>query len=152
MAFRQHGPGYAMVRRRAEWSAQQKEHHLLSRLAYIVIGSIAAALAIAGAMLPGLPTTPFLLIALWAYARSSPWLLARLEALPLLSHALVEARRFEERRTIRRGVKITAIATAWSSVLLTGLASSFSNPILIGAVGAAAVGGTIAMWWFPTEG
>ncbi|MGE3230096.1 MAG: DUF454 domain-containing protein, partial [Hyphomicrobium sp.] len=86
------------------------------------------------------------------YARSSPWLLARLEALPLLSHALVEARRFEERRTIRRGVKITAIATAWSSVLLTGLASSFSNPILIGAVGAAAVGGTIAMWWFPTEG
>ncbi|WP_291178738.1 YbaN family protein [Hyphomicrobium sp.] len=123
----------------------------MSRLVYIVIGSIATGLAIAGALLPGLPTTPFLLVALWAFARSSERLLRWLEALPLFRHALVEARRFEERRTIRRGVKLTAITMAWGSVLLTGLASSFSNPVLLGIVGAAALGGTFAMWWFPTE-
>lgn len=122
----------------------------MSRLTYIVIGSIATLLAIGGAMLPGLPTTPFLLIALWAYARSSPWLLDRLEALPLLRGALREARRFEERRSIRLGVKITAVATAWGSVLVTALASSFS-PLLTSVVGAAALAGTVAMWWFPTE-
>jgi uncharacterized membrane protein YbaN (DUF454 family) len=121
------------------------------KLAYIIIGNIATALAIAGALLPGLPTTPFLLIALWAFARSSERLLGWLERIPLLREALVEARRFEERRTIRREVKVTAIATAWGSVLLTGLLSSFSNPILLGIVGAAALGGTVAMWWFPTE-
>lgn len=123
----------------------------MPRLAYIFIGSIATALAIAGALLPGLPTTPFLLVALWAFARSSERLLAWLEQLPLLREALAEARRFEERRTIRREVKLFAVTMAWGSVLLTGLASSFSNPILLGIVGAAALGGSFAMWWFPTE-
>lgn len=123
----------------------------MSRLAYIIIGNVATALAIAGALLPGLPTTPFLLVALWAFSRSSDRLLGWLERIPLLREALVEARRFEERRTIRREVKIVAIATAWGSVILTGLLSSFSNPLLLSIVGAAALGGTIAMWWFPTE-
>lgn len=123
----------------------------MSKLVYMLIGSLATALAIAGAMLPGLPTTPFLLIALWAYARSSPWLLGQIERLPLLREAMVEARRFEERRSIRLGVKLTAIATAWGSVLLVGLASGFSSPMLLGAVGVAALCGTFAMWWFPTE-
>lgn len=123
----------------------------MSKLAYIIIGSLATALAIAGAILPGLPTTPFLLIALWAYARSSPWLLGQIERLPLLREAMVEARRFEERRAIRLGVKLTAVATAWGSVLLVGLASGFSSPVLLSIVALAAACGTFAMWWFPTE-
>lgn len=133
-------------------AARQRRHGdaiALSRLAYIFIGSIATVLAIAGAILPGLPTTPFLLVALWAFARSSERLLAWLESLPLLRHALVEARRFEERRTIRRGVKITAVTMAWGSVLLTALASS--SPLLVGIVAAAALGGTFVMWWYPSE-
>jgi len=127
------------------------ERAALPRLAYIAIGSLATGLAIAGALLPALPTTPFLLVALWAYARSSERLLGWLERLPLLRHALIEARRFEERRTIRLGVKLTAVTMAWGSVLVTGLLSSFSNPLLLGIVGAAAVAGTVAMLWFPTE-
>lgn len=123
----------------------------MPRLAYIAIGILATGLALAGALLPGLPTTPFLLVALWAFARSSDRLLEWLERLPLLRHALVEARRFEERRTIRLGVKLTAVTMAWGSVLVTGLLSSFSNPLLLGIVGAAALGGTVAMLWFPTE-
>ncbi|HEX2839671.1 YbaN family protein [Hyphomicrobium sp.] len=123
----------------------------MQKFIYIAVGSIASLLAIAGAMLPGLPTTPFLLVALWAFARSSERLVGWLERIPLLREALVEARRFEERRAIRREVKLIALATAWGSVLFTGLASSFSHPILLGAVTAAAVAGSFAMWWYPTE-
>ena len=121
------------------------------KLAYMTIGSVATLLAFLGALLPGLPTTPFLLVALWAFARSSERLLGLLERTPLLSTALVEARRFEERRTIRREIKLVALACAWGSVLVTGLAVGMSQPGLLGAVAVAALGGTIAMWWFPTE-
>jgi uncharacterized membrane protein YbaN (DUF454 family) len=123
----------------------------VSKPLYILIGSIATALAIAGVLLPGLPATPFLLVSLWAYARSSPWLLEKLEAMPLLRHALVEAKRFEERRAIRRGVKLTAVTMAWGSVLITGLLTDFATPLLLGLVAAAAAGATFTMWWFPTE-
>ena len=102
-------------------------------------------------MLPGLPTTPFLLIALWAFARSSPWLMRGLTRIPILRQALAEAHRFEERRTIRREVKLFAVSMAWGSVLITWLASGSAHPILLGVVVALASAGTFAMWWFPTE-
>lgn len=123
----------------------------MQRLVYIGVGLVATGLAVAGAILPGLPTTPFLLVALWAFARSSQRLLDWLERLPLLRVALGEARRFEERRTIRLEVKLTAVAVAWGSVLFTGLASGLAHPVLLGSVAAAALCGTIAMLWIPTE-
>ena len=123
----------------------------MRRLAYIAVGVLATLLAIAGAVLPGLPATPFLLVALWAFSRSSERLLAWLDRVPLLREALAEARRFEERGRIRREVKFTAVAVAWGSVVFTGVASDFSRPVLLGVVTAAALAGSFAMWWIPTD-
>ncbi len=106
-------------------------------------------LAIAGAVLPGLPTTPFLLVALWAFSRSSERLHMALMRMPLLSSALAEAVRFEQRRTIRPGVKVLALTMAWSSVAVTALLGG--NRVVLAAVVAAALGATFTMWWYPSE-
>ncbi len=119
------------------------------KIGLILLGSACAMLAIAGAVLPGLPTTPFLLVALWAFARSSERLYAWLQKVPLLKGALVEARRFEEKRAVHPAVKITAVVVAWSSVLV--LALTTGSPALVIAVGVAATGGTLFMWWIPTD-
>lgn len=123
----------------------------MQRYLLIALGILATGLAIIGAILPGLPTTPFLLIALWAFARSNQRFYNYLEKIPILRSALAEAHRFEKKRTIRLSVKFFAVSIAWGSALIIAVLTNGQRPLLLGSVVCAALAASIFMWWIPTE-
>lgn len=54
----------------------------MARFAFLALGWSALALGLVGIVLPGLPTTPFLLVAAFGFGKSSPRLRAWLERHP----------------------------------------------------------------------
>ncbi len=54
----------------------------LARLIYLAIGWLCVGLGSMGIILPVLPTTPFLLVAVWAFSKASPEIAERIRAHP----------------------------------------------------------------------
>jgi len=108
------------------------------KLFYVGLGLLCFGLGVLGAVLPVLPTTPFMLVALWAFSLSSH----RLETW-LLNH-----RRFGPRLVAwraHRAVPLPVKLTAWGSMIasltlmILGGASRFAiagagSVMLIGAI------------------
>jgi uncharacterized membrane protein YbaN (DUF454 family) len=90
-----------------------------------LVGTAATGLALVGVVLPLLPTTPFLLVAAWAFARSSPRLNAWLRGHPRLGPPLAA---WEKRRAIPRHAKAIVVVSMpvswillWSAGVPTGM-------------------------------
>ncbi|MGH1367179.1 MAG: YbaN family protein [Maritimibacter sp.] len=79
----------------------------MKRFGYFVLGLGALVLGLIGVVLPGLPTTPFLLVAAFAFGRSSPRLRMWIE-----NHATFgpPIRDWEDRGAISRRAKILAVS------------------------------------------
>jgi len=123
----------------------------MRKLVLVVVGLVFTGLALLGAVLPGLPITPFLIVALWAFARSSRRLTLWLERVPILQSALRDAQRFEERRELRLTVKLAAIALAWGSVLFVAWWKRSLTEPLVGVMVLGAIAGTVTMILIPTD-
>jgi len=108
---------------------------VVTRVLYLGLGLTAVGLAAIGAVLPGMPTTVFLLIALWAFSRSSRHLHDWLRSAPLFRDAMTHVDRYHAERSITRGVKAVAVGAAWTSVALffygRGLEPSATAVILV---------------------
>jgi uncharacterized protein len=92
-----------------------------------LLGFAGTACAIAGALLPLVPTTPFLLVAAYAFARSSPrlhaWLLGHPRFGPLITD-------WQRHGAISRGAKAGALTVIGLTPLIT-LAMQASTWILV---------------------
>jgi len=104
----------------------------VARIAYLVTGLLFVGLGVLGAFLPVVPTTPFLLVSLWAFSNSS----ARLE------RWLLEHPRFGPRLVAWRTERVIPLAvklTAWGSMVASLTIMAISGVPLAGLLGAGSV-------------
>jgi uncharacterized protein len=84
------------------------------RWAYALLAYVAVALALVGAILPLIPTVPFLLLAAWAASRGSDRLHRWLYDHPRFGQALID---WEQSHAISRRTKVVTVlllAASWT--------------------------------------
>ena len=112
------------------------------RVVYIVLGLLFVGLAFLGAMLPLLPTTPFLLLASYFFVRSSArlnrWLLSCRLFGPFL-------RDWQRHRAVRPGVKITALLALTAVVACSFFLGSLSWRLQCLLFGLTAIGAIVVL-------
>ena len=101
------------------------------RYLWMLLGLMATGAAMAGAVLPLLPTTPFLLLAAFAFARGSPRLHAWLLGHPAFGRLI---HNWQEHRSIDRPTKALAVTVMVLTFLLSLLLGVASKVLLIQAV------------------
>lgn len=116
------------------------------RTLWFSVGWLCMALAVAGAVLPLLPCTPFALLSAVCFARSSPRALYRLRRSPFIGPVL---RDWERYRGMRLHAKVTAVAVAIVAPSVTfAVNPQLSLPLLISAGGGLVAIGIVC--WLPT--
>ncbi len=91
------------------------------RLLWLVMGITALVLGAAGTVVPLLPTTPFLLVAAWCFARASPRLHHWLVTHPRLGPPIEDWRRAGAIRPRAKMVAMIAIAASLLTSVLLGV-------------------------------
>lgn len=65
-------------------SATMKRLKRLAKPFYLAVGWVSVVLGAIGVIIPILPTTPFLIVAVWAFSRSSPVFAERIRSHPVV--------------------------------------------------------------------
>ena len=100
----------------------------MRRHGYLALGWTALALGALGLFLPLLPTTVFVLVAAWAFARSSPRLHQWLREHPRFGETLVA---WEQHRAIPRRARRIALVALATSYAIT---ATLLGPLSVGAL------------------
>ncbi len=113
-----------------------------ARWVLAAVGVLSVGLGALGAVLPGLPTTVFLIVASWCFARSCPWLEERLLRTPLFRPFLgyLHGAPMPLRAVVVTLAVMWAAVAASTAMLLVG---EKPRPLAAGVVLAAAAVGSV---------
>jgi len=99
---------------------------------FMALGLVSAGLGIVGMFIPGLPTTVFLIVALWAFSKSSNRLQLWLWTHPTFGPTL---RLWHLHRVIPIKAKVAAVSVmALSLVIIVIEAQSWEAPVTVAAI------------------
>jgi uncharacterized membrane protein YbaN (DUF454 family) len=115
------------------------------RVVYLTLAAIFFALAVLGALLPVLPTTPFLLLTSFLLVRSSPALNDRLLRSQTFGPLLED---WHRHRGVRPRVKAISIGCSLTAVALSAIYGNLS-PLGLGLLAAIAVTGIVVLLRLP---
>jgi uncharacterized membrane protein YbaN (DUF454 family) len=118
----------------------------IRRAAYIALAALCLAVGMIGVALPGLPTTPFLLLMSYFLIRSSPWLHRRVVRLPVVGTLI---REWRERRGVRVQVKVVACLMVLIVVAASMASDALGAPLKV-AIGVLAACGVWVVLRLPT--
>mgnify|MGYP003510881847 FL=1 len=112
---------------------KQSKKQIVLRYIFIVCGCIAVILGTIGVVVPGLPTTPFVLLASWCFYKSSP----RLQAWLLQSFLGKYIRDYKEKGglTMRKRLYIIALMATMVSVSIIFFIPNRTVDIIVGVAG-----------------
>ncbi|MFP5379094.1 MAG: YbaN family protein [Vicinamibacteria bacterium] len=109
------------------------------------VGVVSVGFGALGAVVPGLPTTIFLIVASWCFAKSCPWLEQRLLRNRLFAPYMVYV---DGREPMPRRARIAALVMMWGAIAisLAWLYAADRLPVWLAlAIAGAGVAGTIAI-------
>lgn len=118
------------------------------RLLLAALGLLCVGLAVVGAVLPGLPTTIFLIAASYLFARSCPWLEERVLGLRLFRPFVPYVR---GECAMPRRARFAALAMMWAAVAVSLVSLGLGGALrgwLAAAILAAAFAGSYAILTF----
>ncbi|MBX3317140.1 MAG: YbaN family protein [Phycisphaeraceae bacterium] len=97
-----------------------------------------------GAIVPGLPTTVFLIIAVWCFTRSCPWLTDRLVRIRFFGPFL---RYLEPDAVMPRRAKVVATCAMWLAIIFSSalLLSRSVTPLVPAIIMLAGIVGTVCI-------
>lgn len=112
----------------------------MKKILFVTLGIISILLGVIGIFVPGLPTTPFLLLSSWLFYKSSKRLHDRLHRSRLGKYI----RQYESREGVSRWSKLISIACMWVMISISAF-WVLENPhirillLILGAIGTGSV-------------
>ena len=111
------------------------------KVLFVVLGTMSLIIGIIGIIVPGLPTTPFLLLTAWLYLKSSEKLYQKLIGNKFVGYYIVE---YQKKEGLTTRTRLTSIGIMWVMIAMstTFFFSQNSIKLIVLVVG---ITGTIVM-------
>lgn len=119
----------------------------MKRIVFVFLGTISLFLGIVGIFVPGLPTTPFLLLTATLYVKSSPKLYRYLISNKYLGPYVTQ---YRENGGMTRQQKLSALGLIWLFIPVSVIFFIDSNTIRIVVIVAGIIGTLVMGFMVPT--